>query len=106
MGMISREELIKNQKSELTAMVKILREFYPDYVKLNQAIKKYAILGDGMSELEKHPDKVLEVFLPIIISYGEEHTNGISIRSCFKDAVDALLEKGWMEFYEELRKVR
>ena len=104
MGMTDRMVNIASMKSELFCMAKILRELYPDLVRLDQAIKKCAILGDGMSELKKHPDKVLGVFLPIIISYGEERTSGM--RSCFKDAVDTLLEKGWMEFYEELRKVR
>ena len=110
MSLVLREEYIRERKAELHSMVRILRIIYYDDNKLNQSIKKCAVLGDDISELKKHPDRVLEVFLPIILSYGEERTDtGVmhnDTKSDFKDAVDALLEKGVMEFYEELEKVR
>ena len=98
MSLVDRVTFINQKKTELTLLVKVLEDVYGDKEKLSQALKKGAVLGDDISELRKHPAKVMEVFLPIIRSYGGESSH-------FTNAVDALLNYGVDEFYRELRKV-
>ena len=98
MSLVDRVTFINKKKTELTLLVRVLEDVYGDKEKLSQALKKGAVLGDDISELRKHPAKVMEVFLPIIRSYGGESSH-------FTNAVDALLNYGVDEFYRELRKV-
>lgn len=98
MSMMGTREYIQMKKDELSFLVRVLEEVYGDKEKLSQALKKGAVLGDDISGLKKHPAKVMEVFLPIIRSYGGESSH-------FTNAVDALLNYGVDEFYRELRKV-
>lgn len=110
MAMVDRREYIQKRKDELFFLVGILEGIYGGTNKLNQSVKRWAVLSSNMSELKKNPDKALSVFMPVILSYGKENTgldrlyNGE--RSCFKDAVDALLKYGVDRFYLELRKVK
>ena len=110
MAMSDKIGNIERSKRELFFMVRTLRDIYGDEDKLNKSIRKCAILGDGMSGLKKHPDKALEVFLPVILSYDKERVDFSSLynsgKNVFKDAIDTLLERGVDEFCEELRKVR
>ena len=98
MSMMGTREYIQMKKDELSFLVRVLEEVYGDKEKLSQALKKGAVLGDDISGLKKHPAKVMEVFLPIIRSYGGESSH-------FTNAVDELLNYGVDEFYRELRKV-
>lgn len=109
MGIMMRRDYINQKKMELSFMVGTLRRIYGDDDKMGQSVRRHTVLGCGMSELKAHPDKALDVFLPVILSYGEANT-GISRfyngeRSDLKNAVDALLENGVDEFYEELQKI-
>lgn len=99
MSMVLRSEYVKRKRDELRLMVSILREVYPDVNTLENSIKRQAIFDEGMQGLKKNPRKVLEVFLPIIRSYGEQDFD-------FQIAVDALLKDGVFAFYEELRKIQ
>ena len=109
MALTDRRTYIERKKTELFYLVRVLEDIYGDKDKLSLSIKKCAVLGDSMSELRKQPDKVLEVFLPVIRSYGEGNTGIASLYnetpSNFEHAVDTLLENGVDEFYSELRKV-
>ena len=98
MSLVDRVTFINKKKTELTLLVRVLEDVYGDKEKLSKSLMKGALLGDDISELRKHPAKVMEVFLPIIRSYGGE-------RGHFANAVDALLNYGVDEFYRELRKV-
>ena len=110
MSMIKTREYIEMKKDELSFLVRVLEEVYGDKEKLSQALKKGAVLGDGISELKKHPAKVMEVFLPIICSYSRDCTGLVGLDDgeygYFKYAVEALLNYGVYEFYQELQKVR
>ena len=98
MSMMGTSEYIQMKKYELSFLVRVMEDVYVDKEKLSKSLMKAALLGDDISELRKHPAKVMEVFLPIIRSYGGE-------RGHFANAVDALLNYGVDEFYRELRKV-
>jgi iron-sulfur cluster repair protein YtfE (RIC family) len=98
MSLVDRVTFINKKKTELTLLVRVLEDVYGDKEKLSKSLMKGALLGDDISELRKHPAKVMEVFLPIIRSYGGESSH-------FTNAVDALLNYGVDEFYRELRKV-
>lgn len=98
MSLVDRVTFINKKKTELTLLVRVLEDVYGDKEKLSKSLMKGALLGDDISELRKHPAKVMEVFLPIIRSYGGENSH-------FTNAVDALLNYGVDEFYRELRKV-
>ena len=98
MSLVDRVTFINKKKTELTLLVRVLEDVYGDKEKLSKSLMKGALLGDDISELRKHPAKVMEVFLPIIRSYGGESSH-------FTNAVDALLNYGVDEFYSELRKV-
>ena len=110
MSMMGTREYIQVKKDELSFLVRVLEEVYGDKEKLSQALKKGAVLGDDISGLKKHPAKVMEVFLPIICSYSKERTGLVVLHNgeyaYFKDAIDALLNYGVDEFYQELQKVR
>ena len=99
MSLVDRVTFINKKKTELTLLVRVLEDVYGDKEKLSKSLMKGALLGDDISELRKHPAKVMEVFLPIIRSYGGESSH-------FTNAVDALLNYGVDEFYRELQKVR
>ena len=109
MSLVDRRTYIQQKKTELFYLVRVLEDIYGDKDRLSLSIKKCAVLGDGMSELRRHPDKVLEVFLPLICSYGGGNTGLASLYhenpSNFEHAVDTLLENGVDDFYSELRKV-
>lgn len=109
MSVVDRRTYIEQKKTELFYLVRVLEDIYGDKDKLSLSIKKCAVLGGGMSELRKHPDKVLGVFLPLICSYGEGNTGIASLYNgnprYFGHAVETLLENGVDEFYRELRKV-
>ena len=98
MSLVDRVTFINKKKTELTLLVRVLEDVYGDKEKLSKSLMKGALLGDDISELRKHPAKVMDVFLPIIRSYGGESSH-------FTNAVDALLNYGVDEFYRELRKV-
>ena len=98
MSMMGTSEYIQMKKDELSFLVRVMEDVYGDKEKLSKSLMKAALLGDDISELRKHPAKVMEVFLPIIRSYGGESSH-------FTNAVDALLNYGVDEFYRELRKV-
>lgn len=109
MAMADRAEVTRREKTELSFLVRTLQDVYGSDDKLEQSVRRHAVLGCDMAELREAPDKVLSVFLPIILSYGEDNTgiarmyNGEHSR--FKNTVDALLENGVEEFYQELRRV-
>ena len=110
MSLVDRVTFINKKKTELTLLVRVLEDVYGDKEKLSKSLMKGALLGDDISELRKHPAKVMEVFLPIICSYSKERTGLVVLHNgeyaYFKDAIDALLNYGVDEFYQELQKVR
>ena len=110
MSLVDRVTFINKKKTELTLLVRVLEDVYGDKEKLSKSLMKGALLGDDISELRKHPAKVMEVFLPIICSYSQKRTGLVVLHNgeyvYFKDAIDALLNYGVDKFYQELQKVR
>lgn len=100
MSLVDRIEETKRNHNELSFLVRILRKTYGyDDKKLGESIKKALLLGDN--ELEKqreHPEKVLEIILPLILSYEK-------VDDKFAEAIEALKMEGIREFYTKLGRV-
>ena len=110
MSMMGTSEYIQMKKDELSFLVRVMEDVYGDKEKLSKSLMKAALHGDDISELRKHPAKVMDVFLPIICSYSQKRTGLVVLHNgeyvYFKDAIDALLNYGVDKFYQELQKVR
>lgn len=99
MSLVLRTDYIEGKCEELSFLVRVLRKTYNhDDKALHQSIRKCMVLND-VKKLEEHPEEVLDVILPLILSYKADERE-------FEEVVDSLVNKGVMEFYSELDSVK
>lgn len=85
---------------EMVVFLRKLRDIYnSDDERIMSGIHSVALLGNGMEDLRENPKEVMNVFLPILVSYARED-------DFFQEAVDALLHKGVMESIRKINALR
>ena len=101
MSLSMRIDVIRRVNAdEMVVFLRKLRDIYKsDDERIMSDIHSVALLGNDMEDLRKNPKEVMNVFLPILVSYARED-------DYFQEAVDALFHKGIVESIKKVNALR
>lgn len=96
----SKDVVRRVNSNEMVVFLRKLRAIYDwDDEKILRDIHSVALLGNDMEDLRESPKEVMNVFLPILVSYAKED-------AFFQEAIDALLSKGVAESMKKVTTLR
>ena len=101
MSLSVRKDVIRRVNAdEMVVFLRKLRDIYNwDDEKIMRDIHSVALLGNDMEDLRENPKEVMNVFLPILVSYARED-------DFFQEAVDTLFHKGIVESIRKINALR
>ena len=96
----SKDVVRRVNSNEMVVFLRKLRAIYDwDDEKIMRDIHSVALLGNDMEDLRENPKEVMNVFLPILVSYARED-------DFFQEAVDALLAKGIAQCMQKVNALK
>ena len=101
MSLSVRKDVIRRVNAdEMVVFLRKLRDIYKwDDETIISDIHSVALLGNDMEDLKENPKEVMNVFLPILVSYARED-------AFFQEAIDTLLSKGVAECMQKVNALK
>ena len=96
----SKDVVRRVNSNEMVVFLRKLRAIYDwDDEKIMRDIHSVALFGNDMENLWENPKEVMNVFLPILVSYAKED-------AFFQEAIDTLLSTGVAECMKKVTTLR
>lgn len=96
----SKDVVRRVNRDEMVVFLRKLRVIYDwDDERIMRDIHSVALFGNDMEDLKENPKEVMNVFLPILVSYAKED-------AFFQEAIDTLLSKGVAECMKKVTTLR
>lgn len=101
MSLSPGKDVVRRANSdEMVVFLRRLGDIYDwDDEKILRDIHSVALLGNDMEDLRENPKEVMNVFLPILVSYARKD-------AFFQEAIDTLLSKGVAECMKKVTTLR
>ena len=96
----SKDVVRRVNRDEMVVFLRKLRVIYDwDDERIMRDIHSVALFGNDMENLWETPKEVMNVFLPILVSYAKED-------AFFQEAIDTLLSTGVAECMKKVTTLR
>ena len=96
----SKDVVRRVNSNEMVVFLRKLRVIYDwDDERIMRDIHSVALFGNDMENLWENPKEVMNVFLPILVSYAKED-------AFFQEAIDTLLSKGVDECMQKVNALK
>lgn len=96
----SKDVVRRVNSNEMVVFLRKLRVIYDwDDERIMRDIHSVALFGNDMENLWENPKEVMNVFLPILVSYAKED-------AFFQEAIDTLLSTGVAECMKKVTTLR